>query len=156
MGRTVDLVNRNPQEGAGDVLESIHAVMHLFRAHQHRAVREGHQDLTPMEGKVLGFFARHPGATQSDLVAHTGRDKGQLARLIAGLKKRGLLEARPDEADRRNVRLQPTAEARSIHQAMQRHARRLSEVAVAGLSGEERRQLLELLARIRNNLEAAG
>jgi hypothetical protein len=35
-----------------------------------------------MEGKVLGFFARHPGATQRDLAQHSGRDKAQLARLI--------------------------------------------------------------------------
>lgn len=38
----------------------------------------------------------------------------QLARLITGLKDRGLLEATPDEADRRNIRLALTAEGRNV------------------------------------------
>jgi DNA-binding MarR family transcriptional regulator len=49
-----------------------------------------------MEGKVLGYFCRHPGNTQSDLAQHSGRDKAQLTRLIARLKEAGLLEARAD------------------------------------------------------------
>ncbi|MDC3958986.1 MarR family winged helix-turn-helix transcriptional regulator [Polyangium jinanense] len=154
MGRTVDNVNHDPRDA--DVLESIHAIMHLFRARRHEAMREEHHDLSHMEGKVLGFFTRQPGSTLSDLVAHTGRDKGQLARLVAGLKERGLLEARTDEADRRSVRLEPTAEAQAIHQTMLRHARRLSEVAVSGLSADERRQLVSLLEKVRTNLEAPG
>lgn len=155
MAKTVDTVNHQRGETPADVLESVHAVMHLFRAHRQRALRDGRHELTHMEGKVLGFFARRPGATQSELAQHMGRDKGQLARLVAGLKERGLLEASADEADRRSVRLHPTAEARAIHQAMQRHARRLAEVAVTGFSDEERRQLLDLLAAVRKNLEAA-
>jgi DNA-binding MarR family transcriptional regulator len=156
MRKSVDTVNHAAPATPGDVLESVHAVMHLFRANRQRALREGQHALTHMEGKVLGFFARHPGATQSELAQHMERDKGQLARLVAGLKERGLLEAAVDAADRRSVRLQPTGEGRAIHQAMQRHGRRLAELAVTGLSAQEREQLLQLLARVRSNLEAAG
>lgn len=136
-----------------DVFEAVHAVMHLYRSEQFRAVREGPQDLTPMDGKVLGFFARHPGATQKDLALHSGRDKGQLARLIGGLKERGLLEARVDEADRRNLRLELTAEGRSAQQALRRRSRRLLELAVADFSVEERRRLVELLLKLHANLD---
>ena len=48
-----------------------------------------------MEGKILGFFIRHPGATLRDLVAHLRQDKGQLARLIRSLKIRNCLKRRP-------------------------------------------------------------
>ena len=82
MTKSVDNVNHLPADVADEVVESIHAVMHLYRARQYRTLREGPSDLTHLEGKVLGFFGRHPGATQSDLVAHSARDKGQLARLI--------------------------------------------------------------------------
>ena len=34
----------------------------------------------------MGFFARHPGATLSDLAAHSGRDKVQLIALLGRLK----------------------------------------------------------------------
>lgn len=153
----MDLVNQIENAGEADeVFEALHAVMHLVRAHRRRAMRDGPYGLTPMEGRVLGFFSRHPGATQSDLAAHTGRDKSQLARLVAGLRERGLLEARVDEDDRRNLRLHPTPAARAAQRTLKRGDRRLAGVAVAGLSEEERRQLVALLVRVRGNLESAG
>ena len=93
MRKQVDVVNQKAA-GTGNVLELIHTVMHLYRGSQFRAQRDSDGGVSPMESKVLGFFARHPGATQSELVEHSRRDKGQLARLISGLKERGLLEAR--------------------------------------------------------------
>jgi DNA-binding MarR family transcriptional regulator len=156
MRKSVDLVNQVAVEPDDDVLEAVHAVMHLFRSRQYRALRDGLQDLTHMDGKVLGFFARHPGATQSELSAHSGRDKGQLARLIAGLKERGLLEARADEADRRSLRLHLTADGRAVQQALRRRRQRLADAAVDGLSAAERHQLLALLARVRANLETTS
>lgn len=159
MTKSIDHVKQNAAAPAvpadDDVLEAIHAVMHQFRSRQYRIVRDGPNDLTHLEGKVLGYFARHPGATQRDLAGHSGRDRGQLARLIGGLRERGLLDARADEADRRNLLLQLTAEGRALQQALQRQTRRVSEQAVAGLSREERQQLVELLHRVRTNLENA-
>lgn len=162
MRKSVDHVNHQGQTGPAsgerpqDVLELVHAVMHLYRARQYRVLRDGPHDLTHMEGKVLGFFARHPGATLSELVAHTGRDKGQLARLVGGLKERGLLEARTDEADRRSVRLALSVEGQGVHQTLRRQSNRLSAAAVAGLSLAERQQLLALLHKLHEQLEAAG
>lgn len=153
MGKQVDKVNQNPAPGADDVLEAIHAVMHLFRARQHRGLREGAQELTHMEAKTMGFFARHPGATQSELVQRMGRDKGQVARLISGLRERGLLESQPDEADRRVQRLQLGPAGQAVHAAMLKRSRLLSAQAVLGLSEDERQTLLQLLARVRSNLE---
>lgn len=139
-----------------DVLEAVHAVMHRVRSLQHQALRDGELDLGPMEARVLGYFARHPGATQRDLAEHSGRDKGQLARLVNGLRERGLLDASPDAADRRVTRLHLTDHARQLHQAVQRQRRRLAERAAAGLSEAERQQLLALLARLQHNLDGAA
>ena len=145
------MTERTPPS-AEDVFESIHAVMHLFRAEQYRVLRDGPHALSHMESKALGYFARHPGATQSDLAAHAGRDKGQVARLIATLRDGGLLDARPDPDDRRNTRLHVTDAGRAIQQVLQRQARRLSERAVDGLSPDERGRLVGLLDRVRGNL----
>jgi DNA-binding MarR family transcriptional regulator len=154
MRKSVDLVNEGGAAAPDDVLEAVHALMHLYRGKQFREARDAPQALTHLESKVLGFFARSPGATQSELVAHSGRDKGQLARLVAGLRERGLLEARADEADRRSVRLHLTPAGRAAHQVLRRRAQRLSAAAVHGLDEAERGQLLGLLARVRANLEA--
>ncbi|HEX2546362.1 MAG TPA: MarR family transcriptional regulator [Ramlibacter sp.] len=157
MRKSVDLVNQKAgRPPADDVLEQMHGLMHLYRAQQVRVLRDAPLQVTHMEMKVLGFFARHPGATQSELVAHSGRDKGQLARLVAGLRERGLLDAQADEGDRRTVRLQPSADGQAVHQALRRRAKKLAAAAVTGLTDQEHQQLRALLDRVRANLEAAG
>ena len=139
-----------------DILELIHTVMHSYRSQQYRFLRDGPHDITHMNGKVLGFFGHHPGATQKDLAQHSGRDKAQLARLIKGLRDRGLLAAEADETDRRNVRLSLTADGRAVQRALQQQARKLSAGAVAGLSAAEQQQLLALLRRVADNVAGEG
>lgn len=153
MRKQVDKVNQIAAASAEEVFETIHDIMHLYRARQYRALRDGGHDLTHMDTKVLGFFARHPGATQSDLAAHSGRDKAQLARLIRGLRDRGLLEARLDEEDRRSTRLQATAEGMALFDHLHRQGAQLSGVAVADLKLDERAQLVSLLRRVRERLQ---
>ena len=152
MNNLVDTVNQIPMP-ENDVLELMHAVMHQVRSRQLRGVGDGAHDLAPMEGKVLGFFSRHPGATQSDLVAHTGRDKGQIARLIAGLKDRGLLDSRPDAQDGRVSRLRLSETAQAMHVDVQRQRQKLSALAVAGMTADQKRLLKELLLQMQGNLQ---
>lgn len=149
--KQVDHVNHSLP--GGDILESVHAVMHALRSRLHRVARDGPDGLSPMDARVLVFYARHPGATQSELSAHAGRDKGQVARLVASLRAQGLLEAQPDPVDRRSVRLQLTPEGRAAQQALQRQRRRLADQACAGLDEEERAVLQGLLRRVLHNLE---
>ncbi|SDI70830.1 MarR family winged helix-turn-helix transcriptional regulator [Pseudomonas panipatensis] len=137
-----------------DVFESIHAVMHLYRSRQYRVLRDGPYDLTHMEFKALSFFARHPDATLSDLVARSGRDKAQVARLIQGLKGKGFLEGKANPADKRSIRLHLTATGAAVHAVIERQGRHLSRVAVTGFSDDECAQLLALLERVHANLEA--
>jgi DNA-binding MarR family transcriptional regulator len=154
MTRSVDNINPAPAEAADEILESVHVLTHLYRAQQYRVAREPHA-LTHMEGRVLSFVGRHAGATQSELVAHSARDKGQMARLISALRERGLLEVRVDAVDRRIQRLHLTAAGRGIYTAVQRQRSRVARLAVADLDAGERRALAGLLRRVRSNLDAA-
>ena len=63
MRKQVDKVNQSDAVLPNEVFETIHDIMHLYRARQYRALRVGGHDLTHMDAKVLGFFARRPGAT---------------------------------------------------------------------------------------------
>lgn len=159
MRKQVDKVNQNapaPSGTVGDVFDAIHSIMHLYRSQQFRAFAGGEQELTHMESKVLRFFARQPGATLSDLVAHSGRDKAQLTRLIKGLRDRGLLDASADEADRRSTRLQLSEAGRALHGRLHRIGAELSGMALDGLGEAEREQLYALLQRVRANLAGSS
>lgn len=156
MPKPGDNVNQSAGVPAPDVLELVHGVMHRYRSQQYRVLRDGPHAITHMDSKVLGFFGSHPGATQSDLVLHSGRDKAQLARLIKGLRERGLLAAEADSADRRNLRLSLTPEGAAVQRALKRQAAQVAARAVAGLSPAEQRQLSELLQRVKGNLDAGA
>lgn len=152
MRKAVDNVNQPGKAPGDDVLELVHGLMHRFRTLQYQSLRDGLHELTHMESKVLGYFGRHAGATQSELAQHSGRDKAQLARLIKGLLERGLLQAEPDPDDRRLQRLRLTDEGVALQRTLQREAARLNARAVAALSVHERQQLVALLQRVRDQL----
>lgn len=154
MTNEVDKVNHNPADTADELFDAIHALMHLFRARQHRALRDdGPADLTHQEFKALMFFARRPGTTQADLIARSGQDKGQIARLVAALRERGLLEASADANDRRVQRLSPTAAGRKLQASLRQRGREVAESGLQGVSAQERAQLLQWLQHIRANLQ---
>lgn len=136
-----------------DVLELIHDIMHKYRSQQYRALRDGAHDLTHMDSRVLGYFHRHPGATQSDLVQHSGRDKAQLARLIKNLRDRDLLAAEVDVNDRRNVRLSLTEAGLALQTELRQKAKQLTTKAVTGLPSAEQAQLRDLLKKVQANLD---
>lgn len=155
MPKSLDNVKQSARAGPGDeVFDALHDVMHLYRGQRQRALDASGAPGSGMEAKALGFFARHPGATLSDLAEHSGRDKSQLARLIAGLRERGMLDARTDAGDRRNVRLFLSPRAEEAHQEMQKHLRKVAREAIADISEAECRQLVRLLSRIRAKLVA--
>ena len=160
MKKHVDKVNQNNAHGevtsAQDVFEAIHSIMHLYRARQMRAPGGEEPELTHMEGKVLGFFARHPGATLSDLVVHSGRDKAQLTRLIKGLRDKALLDAQPDGVDRRLTRLRLSGAGETLHARRHRAGAEAAELALEGVAQPDRAHLLALLERVRKNLDAGA
>lgn len=155
MKKQVDKVNQDSIGSGADVFETIHAIMHLYRSQQLRASQAGDAPLTHMENKVLGFFGRNPGATQRDLAVHSGRDKAQLARLISGLRDKGLLDAVAAADDRRSTRLSLSDAGKAAHVLLRQHGVTLSTAALTGLDASEQTQLLALLERVRQNLAAA-
>lgn len=151
MTKQVNKVNQSEQ-----VFDAIHSIMHLFRARQLRGLRDHPHELTHLEYKALGFFSRHPGATQGDLAAHSGRDKAQLARLLKGLRDKELLDAVADHNDRRITRLSLSAAGNKVFRGLHELGVQASGAAVSGMSADQLSQLQALLQQIRRNLEAAA
>ena len=154
MPKKVDSVNQTGDDPVAGIVEALHEVVHRLRAAA--AATPVVDGLAPMEGRALGFFLRHPGSTASQLVEHSGRDKAQVARLLAALRERGLLEAQADPADRRVTRLHPTATAARLHQKVMQGRIRSAAQALSVLDAAEQRQLRALLERVAAGLPEAG
>jgi DNA-binding MarR family transcriptional regulator len=138
-----------------EVLDRLHSLMHGLRRHLQEAMRQDGEGLGPMEARCLAYFMRHDGATQSDLVHHSGRDKAQIARIVKALHERGLLHSRPDPDDGRSQRIGVTAEGQALQRKMQQHRARFEKAMVAGLDEKERAALLALLQRLQDNVGQA-
>ena len=75
-----------------------------------------------------------------------------MARLIKTLRDKGLLDAKTDEVDRRQVRLSVSEAGLTVQRELKRQAKQVSVQALAGLSAEEQSQLAALLKRVQGNL----
>lgn len=143
MSLKVDKVN---QPEAEELFELLHEVVHRFRAVLQEAIAEDEAGLAVMEARALGFIARHDGATAGDLVKRSGRDKAQVARLVAGLIERGLL-SRVEGADRRTQSLHVTPEGKAVHRRLERKRARAAATMFTPFSAAERATLARLLRR---------
>ena len=135
-----------------DVLEHLHVLMHQFKSQMQQALRRDDGGLAPMEARALGFFARSPGSSASDLVGHSQRDKAQVTRLVKALLDRGLLVAVADPADARRSCLRLTDAGRVMQRAMQQQRKRWAATLVKDFSADDRERLVGLLARMRANI----
>ena len=135
-----------------DIAELLHALTHRMKRHVQYSASALPEALAPMEWRALGYFARHPGASARDLVAHAGRDKAQVARLVRTLVERGLLAATPSPTDQRSQCLALTEAGLGLHRQLAQARRRVDATLVAGLDAAELQQLAALLARLHESL----
>lgn len=135
-----------------EVLDRLHTLMHSLRRHLQEAMRHDGEGLGPMEARCLGYFMRHDGATQSELVQHSGRDKAQIARIVKVLHERGLLQSCQDPDDGRSQRVSVTVDGQALQRKMQLHRVRFEKAMTAGLAEGERTTLLALLDRLQDQV----
>ena len=141
-------IENTPEPARETVFEQMHEIMFLFRSRLQLHLREDGGEIPGMALKVLGFFARHPGHTQMELVQHSGRDKGQVARLVKDLTERGLLQ-RGDAAARERRGLQLTESGLGVHRRLQRQKSQLANKLSGGLTTQELAQLNKLLMKLK-------
>jgi DNA-binding MarR family transcriptional regulator len=92
------------------------------------------------------------GATPRDVRARLGLDSGYLSRIIRALERDGLVEQRPNAADRRTKRLALTRAGRAELRAINRISDELAAAALAPLDDQQRARLLRAQAEVRRLL----
>ena len=126
----------------------------LFRKRFEASANERGADgpLTGPQMRLLATISRNPGASQIALANLLDVEPITAARMLDRLQQAGLVERRPDPADRRAWRLHLTPHAEPLLNAARIKVERLVDAALEDFSTAERTTLALLLTRLRENL----
>ncbi len=122
----------------------------LFRKRFDIAARQF--GVTGPQWRVLVALNRMPGLNQVALATWLEVETITTGRMIDRLEKAGLVERKPDPADRRAWLLYVTPAAGLLMDRLRGCADDVFADALHGFSETEHNQLLDLLGRLRNNL----
>ena len=126
----------------------------LVRADFDRAVARSGLEVTPGEARALAHAARAGLVRQNVLAERMGVEAMTVTGFLDRLEAKGLIERRPDPADRRAKLVHVREEAHAVLTAIQDLAARTREAASAGCPPEDWRRFMEMLRDARSNLAA--
>ncbi|MFE9203374.1 MarR family winged helix-turn-helix transcriptional regulator [Micromonospora sp. NPDC007230] len=104
--------------------------------------------LTPADVGLLRMIASQPGRSQRSLATDLGVVPSRVVALVDGLERKGLVERRSGETDRRHHALHLTTDGEQVLMRMRPIATAHEDDLCAALSTDERSQLANLLQRI--------
>jgi DNA-binding MarR family transcriptional regulator len=123
----------------------------LFRlwrsSHVRAADALGSVGLTPALFALLNVIGAREGAIQQELGLALGIDRSTMVSLIDQLESAGLAKRRPSATDRRARELAITPKGRRLLQRSRRMISETEDEVLAGLTAEERGELVSLLRR---------
>ena len=108
-------------------------------------------ELVPAHAGILKILAGAPGMSQSALAKALGMLPSRMVAYVDELERKGLLERRPHQSDRRNNALHLTKAGRAAYRTTSRVAREHQQALLAGLSKQQQMQLAELLSLVANH-----
>lgn len=120
----------------------------LWRAtHTRTAQALGSVGLTPPLFALLNVIGVREGAIQQELGSTLGIDRSTMVSLVDQLESAGLAERRPSPKDRRAKEIAITPQGRRLLERARGLAYGVEDEVLAGLTAEERHELLILLRR---------
>jgi len=131
----------------------------LYRAHSQasnllRRTFQAHgYDVTPEQWGVLASLRIAEGINQSQLGENTFKDRHNITRILDLLEKRGLVERRIDEGDRRAYRVFLTEAGRKEQERLQGLVNSHQQVLAEGLEPGELASLRRIFEQIVRNIE---
>lgn len=104
------------------------------------------------EWRVLRSVLLHPDITQIEIARAEGLNVMNVSRAVAGLRRKTLVDSRPDPADGRRILLQATSLGREIGAEIATREQMVYDTVFAELSSPELQQLDEVLERVNTKL----
>lgn len=118
-----------------------------------RALQAAGYDVTPEQWVVLAWLREHEGVSQTQLGEKTLKDRHNITRILNLLEKRGYVERRADEADKRVYRIFLTEAGRAAQEELAPIVLNHRKLTFKGLGPEDRQTMRNLLERIVKNIE---
>lgn len=126
-------------------------VARLLRTVCDRRVRK--LGLTRAQWLAVTRLHRRPGLSQSEVADLLEVEKATACRLLDRLEAKKWIERRPDRKDRRVKRIFLTPRANRVYASIWPIAESTVDDALGDLSTAERRQLLEMMLRVKSKLQ---
>lgn len=130
-------------------------VYRLFQRAWDRHLQASGTGITVPQSRVLAELRQRDGLTQTEIADLVMMEKAPLGRVIDRMEEVGLVVRRPDPADRRVRRVYLTDALDRLYDPLWGAAFAMFDVALEGFTPEEYAALLDMLRRIKENLEAA-
>jgi DNA-binding MarR family transcriptional regulator len=121
-----------------------------FQAFSHLSQEIGE---SPGRFATLTLIARNPGISQTELSLANGRDKSSLTPVVEDLVKRGLVERKRMDSDRRTYRLNLTPSGKKVLTMLTRCARRHERNLDRVIGERDRKRFLQILKKIAAELD---
>jgi DNA-binding MarR family transcriptional regulator len=121
-----------------------------FQAFSRRSLEIGE---SPGRFATLTLIARNPGISQTELSHANGRDKSSLTPVVEELVKRGLVERKRMDSDRRTYRLNVTPAGKKVLTTMTRCARRHERNLDHVIGARDRKRFIQILKKIAAEIE---
>ena len=109
--------------------------------------------LTSGQPKILKYLVDHDGCNQKELSEMCRVEGATITSLLVGLEKKGLVERKVLENNRREKRIYLTESGKAKVQDLVVAFRKLHEICSAGLSKEEVAVFMELCRRVSASLD---
>ena len=110
-------------------------------------------DLTSSQGHIMGYLAhRQDPPCSRDIEEHFQLSHPTVSGLLARLEKKGFIEFRPDDQDRRCKRIYILPKGQECHDTMHRTIEENEARMVQGFTDEEKAQFARLLQRAITNM----
>lgn len=104
--------------------------------------------ITPLHHSYVLAICNHPGLSQEELSRHLCINKSNVARQIAGLEAIGYVDRLPDEHDRRQTRVYPTARMLALLPAVAAITEDWNDYLTDGIPEEELAVFYATLERV--------
>ncbi len=123
----------------------------VMRNSLQRAFSEAYKEITIDYWIILNRLWIKDGWNQSELALMTGKDNGSMTRMLDGMQKKGLVDRRPDERDRRAQRIYLTAKSISLEKPLKEIARKNMMKGLTNVTEKDEQELKRILDLITGN-----